>query len=73
MQLIPGFVRQAMLERPLQLLDLCRKLPEGGFTWNPHPRARSIRNILAHMMAADRHWLEFAAVRAAFPGPPRRV
>lgn len=67
MQIIPEFVRKAMSERPFQLLDLCRKLPEGGFTSNPHPGVRSIRAILVHMMGADRHWVEFVVEGKPWP------
>lgn len=58
MGIIPDFALKAMSERPFQLLELCRRLPEGGFLWEPHPKVRSIRGILVHMMFADRFWLE---------------
>ncbi|MEW6049296.1 MAG: DinB family protein [Bacillota bacterium] len=59
MRIIPGFALKAMSDRPFQLLDLCRKLPEGGFLWKPYPGVRSIRDVLVHMIGADRHWVEF--------------
>lgn len=55
--LIPEFVLKAMSERPFQLLELCRKLPDGWWTWQPHPEVRSIRGILVHMMEAEEHWI----------------
>lgn len=57
MGIIPAVALQAMRERPFQLLDLCRKLPEGGFLWKPHPKVRSIRDLLVHMMHTDLFWV----------------
>ncbi|MEW6046760.1 MAG: DinB family protein [Bacillota bacterium] len=69
MGLIPGFVLKAMSERPFQLVDLCRKLPDGWWTWQPHPRVMSIRTILTHMMAGEEAWV-LGVVRGETP--PKR-
>lgn len=77
MGLIPPFALNAMSQRPFQLLELCRKLPQGGFLWQPYPGVRSIRDLLVHMMHTDRFWIEHVVEGgedprvdyAAFPSP----
>ncbi|MBE3578010.1 MAG: DinB family protein [Limnochordales bacterium] len=65
--IIPDRVFKVMSERPFQLLELCRQLPEGGFLWQPHRAVRSIRDILAHMMGAERFWIEHVVEGGAKP------
>ncbi|HHV54965.1 MAG TPA: DinB family protein [Firmicutes bacterium] len=57
MALIPEFVLRAMSERPFQLIELCRRLPDDWWTWQPHPRVMSIKTILVHMMKAEEIWV----------------
>ncbi|BAS28731.1 DinB family protein [Limnochorda pilosa] len=77
MDAFPEIVFKALSERPFQLLDLARKLPEGGFTWQPYPSVKSIRAILVHMLGAEEFWVEYVLRGqprterdpAAFPSP----
>lgn len=54
---LPESVLEALAKRPFDLLDLAKKLPEGGFTWQPHPNVKSIRGVLAHMLDAEQYWV----------------
>lgn len=57
MQAVPELVFEALRERPFQLLDLARRLPEGEYARQPHPSARSIHEILVHMLGAEEFWV----------------
>ncbi|WP_324715328.1 DinB family protein [Carboxydochorda subterranea] len=67
MGLIPEFVLRAMSERPFQLIELCHRLPDGWWTWQPHPRVMSIRTILVHMMEAEESWVSHIVKGEARP------
>ena len=66
MQAVPPLVLKALREHPFQLLDLAKKLPDGQYSQRLHPSARSIHEILVHMLDAEEFW-----VRHVLQGGPR--
>ena len=57
MQTVPSLVLKALRERPFQLLDLARRLPDGEYSRRPHPSVRSIQEILVRMLDAEELWV----------------
>jgi len=66
LHMLPPRIRETFARFPREVIDLCRLHPWTALVTPPQPGMRPIRDILVHMVSAERHW-----IRHVIHGDPR--